>query len=881
MVKGKLISLNTRGISNFRKRQTIFTWLRKQKPDIVFLQETHSTRGNEVLWKREWGATLFCSHGANNARGVAILIRNNFDCTVEESIVDSNGRFIILKVLLSGEPALLVNIYAPNRDNELVTFYRSLLQTIVKNNLDEIEDIIIGGDFNCPLNPVIDKRGGCMIPRQSVINVIEQLQSELDLHDIWRVKNPTIRSFTWSQSNPLVFSRLDYWLISNSLSDNVSNVDMISAITTDHSAIKIEFQDVDDKVKGPGFWKLNCSLLNDKQYVDEINCLLPSWLQEGKQELNDPRSVWDWVKYNVKKYSRQYSMTKSQQRKAEEWQLNREFQEASSVFQKNPSQENLSTLNVLKEKMEQMYEKKVEGIIVRSRARWYEHGEKNSKYFFNLEKRNHIRKHIRKLRLSGVITVDPFEILEGEKKFYENLYKSRRNCSDENELCFRFEDLPIPTLPHESRSLGKGLIRLAECSKIINSFPLNKAPGNDGLPIEFYKTFWSLLGEPLVECFNASFEKGEMSPSQKQAVITLIEKKDQDRCDLQNWRPISLLNVDTKIASKVIAERMKSLLPKLIHYNQSGYIPGRNINENIRSILDIMDYTKAKKLPGILLFIDFEKAFDSLEWTFLERCLNQFGFGPDFIRWVNAFYKNIQSCIINNGFYSHYFKIERGVRQGDPLSPYLFVTAIEILAIAMRNQDDLKGIKINDLETKLLQFADDTTVVLSDLDSARALFILLDRFEKVSGLKLNVAKTEAMWIGSLQHCENKPLGVKWKTCVKFLGIFITYDVQILVEKNFKQRLKKIRNTINLWKSRGLSIHGKVNIIKATLLPKLIYPSSVISTPCEVIKEFNNLVFHFLWNGKDKVIRSSTYAPYEQGGLKMIDYETMIKALRLS
>ena len=374
MVKGKLISLNTRGISNFRKRRTIFTWLRKQKPDIVFLQETHSTRGNEVLWKREWGATLFCSHGANNARGVAILIRNNFDCTVEESIVDSNGRFIILKVLLSGEPALLVNIYAPNRDNELVTFYRSLLQTIVKNNLDEIEDIIIGGDFNCPLNPVIDKRGGCMIPRQSVINVIEQLQSELDLHDIWRVKNPTIRSFTWSQSNPLVFSRLDYWLISNSLSDNVSNVDMISAIKTDHSAITIEFQDVDDKVKGPGFWKLNCSLLNDKQYVDEINCLLPSWLQEGKRELNDPRSVWDWVKYNVKKYSRQYSMTKSQQRKAEEWQLNREFQEASSVFQKNPSQENLSTLNVLKEKMEQMYEKKVEGIIVRSRARWYEHG---------------------------------------------------------------------------------------------------------------------------------------------------------------------------------------------------------------------------------------------------------------------------------------------------------------------------------------------------------------------------------------------------------------------------------------------------------------------------------------------------------------------------
>ena len=133
MVKGKLISLNTRGISNFRKRRTIFSWLRKQKPDVIFLQETHSTKRNEATWKKEWGATLFCSHGANNARGVAILIRNNFDCTVEESIVDSNGRFIILKAFISGDPTLLVNIYAPNRDNELVTFYRSLLQTIATN----------------------------------------------------------------------------------------------------------------------------------------------------------------------------------------------------------------------------------------------------------------------------------------------------------------------------------------------------------------------------------------------------------------------------------------------------------------------------------------------------------------------------------------------------------------------------------------------------------------------------------------------------------------------------------------------------------------------------------------------------------------------------
>ena len=153
-------------------------------------------------------------------------------------------------------------------------------------------------------------------------------------------------------------------------------------------------QNDEDKVKSPGFWKLNCSLLSDKEYVNELNILLPTWIQEGKQDLGDPRSVWDWVKYKVKKYSRWYSMNKCKQQNLEEQQLNRQFQEAIATYQNCPSQENLSALNVLKEKLEHLFEKKVKGIIIRSRARWHEHGERNSKYFLNLEKRNHVRKHI-------------------------------------------------------------------------------------------------------------------------------------------------------------------------------------------------------------------------------------------------------------------------------------------------------------------------------------------------------------------------------------------------------------------------------------------------------------------------------------------------------
>ena len=197
-----------------------------------------------------------------------------------------------------------------------------------------------------------------------------------------------------------------------------------------------------------------------------------------------------------------------------------------------------------------------------------------------------------------------------------------------------------------------------------------------------------------MDCVIASFEKEEMSNSQRQAVITLIEKKGKDRTLLENWRPISLVNTDAKIISKVITNRIKSVLPSIIHHNQTGYIKDRFIGETVRSILDVMDFTKKEDLPGLLIFIDFQKAFDTLQWNFLSQYLSSFNFGPDFMRWIRTFYNSIQSCVINNGLSSDYFNLTRDVRQGDPLSPYLFLLAVETLAIAIRENSDIKSITI-------------------------------------------------------------------------------------------------------------------------------------------------------------------------------------------
>ena len=262
-----------------------------------------------------------------------------------------------------------------------------------------------------------------------MINSIENIQNEFSLHDIWRIKNPNTRSYTWSKSSPFIFCRLDYWLISDNLNDLVTQVDIVASIKTDHSSIILELENIKESRKGPGFWKLNTSLLDRPDYLDMINSELPNWLDDAK-DLSGNRAKWDWLKFKIKTSSITYSKKLAQERKKREEELKFKYQDALNKFQENPSEITRLEMDKFKNELEILYDEKVEGIVVRARARWHEHGEKSSKYFLNLEKRNNIKKPVRKLYLSGSFSTDPFEILNAEKLFYSKLY-SRQSKSEQ------------------------------------------------------------------------------------------------------------------------------------------------------------------------------------------------------------------------------------------------------------------------------------------------------------------------------------------------------------------------------------------------------------------------------------------------------------------
>ena len=272
-----------------------------------------------------------------------------------------------------------------------------------------------------------------------------------------------------------------------------------------------------------------------------------------------------------------------------------------------------------------------------------------------------------------------------------------------------------------------------------------------------------------------------------------------------------------------------------------------------------MHFTKETNIPGIAVFLDFEKAFDSIEWNFIHKCLETFNFGLDLRQWIKVFYTDISSYVFNNGYASKHFHLERGVRQGCPLSGTLFVIVIELLVQSIRRSKEIKGITIDEHnEVKLSQYADGTTVLLSDVQSASKLFDLLSLFERCSGLKLNQTKSEMLWLGSMHHRKDTILDLQMSgEPIYVLGVHFTYDPEVSEKKKFFEKLGSLKKTLNMWSQRDFSIVGRINIMKTLALSKLVFICSVMNTPKDFSKEVNKITFDFIWNHKPAKIKKTT------------------------
>ena len=379
----KTISLTVCGIRTFEKRKAIFNWLNKQKADLCFLQETYSTKEVENQWKKQWRGDAFFAHGDNHSRGVLILVRKDLDFISKSVRIDDEGRFVLLEALIQDTLFLLMNIYAPNKMSEQSIFYRDIQKLINETDDEKNHKIMLGRDFNITFDQKLDCLSGNPI-RKSSLKAVEDIMLEHNLIDIWRVRNPECKRFTWRQKCPLIQRRLDYWLISNALQDDIENADIVTSIKTDHSAIALEINSLAEQERGPSFWKFNNSLLTDTKYVDLITDNIPIWLEEA-QEVSDVIVKWDWLKYRIRYNTINYSKKIARKRRGRLHELEQRLEKDEERCATLPTKENLEALETTKIEYEKEFDYIVLGSIIRSRATWYEKGEKNHKYFLNIE----------------------------------------------------------------------------------------------------------------------------------------------------------------------------------------------------------------------------------------------------------------------------------------------------------------------------------------------------------------------------------------------------------------------------------------------------------------------------------------------------------------
>ena len=891
-----IASMNCRGLGDTQKKRDVFHYLRQRQHSIYFLQDTHFDPKLDKYITAEWGFTSYFSSYNTKSRGVAILFNNNFEFKVKGVHRDGSGNYLMVHINTMKLDILLINLYGPNRDDP--HFYVTLNNKI---NQLKIPNLIIAGDWNLVLDPVKDydnykKTDHNVKAREKVDELIE----DYCLVDIWRELNPEMRRFTWRRVNPLQQSRLDFFLMSENICNHTVDAEIQPGYRTDHSLITLNMN-FGDNCKKKSFWKLNSSLLKDYNYVTEINGLIEKIIEQyailpyNRENLStlstkdiqyviSDQLFLEVLLMEIRSKTISYATMKKKKMLQQEVQLENDIR-----CIENKTTKNENDLDELKEKNDTLVkirQLKMEGVLLRSRARWVSDGEKVTKYFCGLEKRNYVSKQMTKLvKTNGVTVTETKDIIEETKQFYSSLYEKKQTeeCAIHNIV------QEIPSLSEIEANKLEGTIEVQEATYVLKKMKNGKSPGSDGFTVEFFKVFWTKrLNHIVVRAINDGFQKGEMSSTQKEGIITCIPKGDKPREFLKNWRPISLLNVVYKIATACIAARIKSVLHSIISEDQSGFMAGRYIGSNIRLIYDLINYCNDNNVSGLLFCIDFEKAFDSLDWNFMYKTLAAFGFKNDILRWIKTFYTNIKSTVIVNGQPCSWFGVERGCRQGDPISPYLFIICAEILSIMIRKNDNIKGITIGNTEHKLSQFADDTELFQNgDKETFEETIRVLSDFGNKSGLKPNVEKTIAVWLGKEQNSQVRympHLNFEWNPpTFKILGVWFTGDLKNCIQLNFDAKFQEVKALFLVWLKRLITPLGRIAVLKSLVLSKLVHLWLLLPDPPDnFVKNLQKMIFQFIWNRKrDRISRISAVKAIRDGGLGVTDVKCYIESLKLT
>ena len=503
---------------------------------------------------------------------------------------------------------------------------------------------------------------------------------------------------------------------------------------------------------------------------------------------------------------------------------------------------------------------KEEQLLLKSRHKFYEHGDKASKLLASQARHFTSSRLIPQIKSpTGTMLTNLKDINDHFSVFYASLYSSE--CQDSTVLIDSFfENITLTPVDEQLNSKLENPLTLSEIAGAITAMQSGKSPGPDGFCVKFYKISSSLLSPLLLAMFTESFDSGHLPPTLTQASISLLAKKDKDPTLCESYRPISLLNVDFKILAKALALRLETLLPSIISVDQSGFIQKRHSFHNVRRLFNVIYTPSQSDAQEIIVSLDAEKAFDWVEWTYHFATMQKFGLSPSFVSWVKLLYSSPMASVCSNSVHSPYFQLQRGTRQGCPLSPLLFVIAIEPLAISLHQCPHFSGITRDNIEHKVSLYADDLPLYISNPTlSVPPILSVLQNFGKISGYKLNFSKSEYFTIStSISPLTSSIPFKETQNGFRYLGIMATHSFNALFKHNFGQLLDRCKEDLARWSALPLSLAGRINLIKMIVLPRFLY--LFLNVPIFIKKSFFNnldkLILSFVWGSKGHRIRKS-------------------------
>ncbi|CAL1392116.1 unnamed protein product [Linum trigynum] len=833
-----LLCLNCQGLGDPKAVAVLGSTIRFQKPQIVFLSETKLKKsgwektmrelgfkyGNGVpVEGKSGGLCLFWQEGVN------LEIKGTTKFFMDAVIKDDRGR----------DKWRFTGIYGwPEKENHHRTW--DLLR-----ELNDGRDLpwLCAGDFN-QLCSNAEKEGGNLVSETRLMGFNNALM-DCGLKDLGLVGYP----FTWDNrksGQDLIEERLDRAVANGKWMDLFQNAMVLhlEGVVSDHLPILIDpFGEKEEEIRWGKCFRFESFWAKDEESGEII------------------KEAWEEASWNTLDQS-----LKSCERKLKSWsetkfgEIPRRISQIRRSLQGMKLQKKNSTWRTRKRQLElelqDLLYKNEQRWKQRSRMEWLKEGEKNTKAFHAKASERRKKNTIKKLQDDqGRIHKGQEEVTGCLFQYYSKLFESR---ADQN--CWKVIDAIEKKVTEEMNQKLLRPFTAEEIQAALFQMDATKAPGDDGFPSLFFQKNWSTIAPKVTEELTGFLNGGSLPTELNRTLIALIPKV-KNPISPKEYRPISLCSILYKVLSKTITNRLKGVLNDLICEAQSAFVPGRSITDNVIAAFECFSTMKNKNKgdKGLLaLKLDMAKVYDRVEWIFLERVMVKLGFDEKWIKLIMNCVSSVSYAVLVNGHKSNFFNPGRGLRQGDPLSPYLFLLCAEGLSALINKsgkEKKIHGLKICNRAPVVshLLFADDCIIFArATVEESKKLKEVHEDYEKESGQMVNLDKSEIYFSKNTLNNRRQEicqvLKIKERDkLAKYLGL--PTMVGRSKKSVFSNLRDRVRNKLMNWKNRYFSEAGKEILIKSIAQAQTTYAMSVFRIPDGILDDIHSLIANFWWGQK--------------------------------